>query len=211
MEYLAFLVLAGLALGGAVGVMNARTVFVSALWLILSFMGVAGLYALLSAGFLAVIQVLVYVGAISVLILFAVMLTRHVMEEEQQFGRLWWLNLTFAMCLFGALATFVFQAGWPLASGKVLPADGGRVVLASEVDAKAVVAQGLPAPVDEAGARQITSAMEKTDASGKTTYQVPGSVVMLGRAFMRDHFLAFELASVILLMALVGAIVIARE
>ena len=72
-----------LSLGGALGVAMARTIFVSALWLVLSFVGVAGLYLLLGAGFLAVIQVLVYVGAISVLILFAIMLTEDVMGDEQ--------------------------------------------------------------------------------------------------------------------------------
>ena len=83
LQQIAFMVLAAISLGGAWGVIRAHSVFVSALWLILSFVGVAGLYVMLEAGFLAVIQVLVYVGAISVLILFAIMLTEDVMGQAE--------------------------------------------------------------------------------------------------------------------------------
>ena len=71
-----FFVVAATCLVGAIGVVTARTVFTSALFLVLALFGVAGLYVLLNAGFLAVVQILIYVGAISVLILFAIMLTQ---------------------------------------------------------------------------------------------------------------------------------------
>ena len=60
-------------IGGALGVVISRNLFHSALYLILSFFGVTGYYVLLSAGFLAVVQLFIYIGAISVLILFAIM------------------------------------------------------------------------------------------------------------------------------------------
>jgi NADH-quinone oxidoreductase subunit J len=77
---LSFLLMAAATLGGALGVVLARKVFHSALFLVLSFMGVAGLYILLEAEFMAGVQVMVYVADIAVLILFAVMLTPHRLE-----------------------------------------------------------------------------------------------------------------------------------
>jgi NADH:ubiquinone oxidoreductase subunit 6 (subunit J) len=77
---LSFLLMAAVTLGGALGVVLARKVFHSALFLVLSFMGVAGLYILLEAEFMAGVQVMVYVADIAVLILFAVMLTPHRLE-----------------------------------------------------------------------------------------------------------------------------------
>jgi len=79
---LSFVIMAAITLGGALGVVLARKVFHSALFLVLSFMGVAGLYILLEAEFIAGVQVMVYVADIAVLILFAVMLTPHRLELE---------------------------------------------------------------------------------------------------------------------------------
>ena len=73
---LVFLVLAGVMLGAALLVVLGRDIIRSGLWLILSFAGLAGIYALLGTPLLAVTQVLVYIGAISVLILFAIMITQ---------------------------------------------------------------------------------------------------------------------------------------
>ena len=64
----------------ALAVVHLRDVFRAALFLIVSFVGVAGLFVLMRAEFLAIIQVLIYVGAISVLILFAILMTRDVEE-----------------------------------------------------------------------------------------------------------------------------------
>ena len=77
-EDVAFWGLAALTVGGSLLVVHVRDVFRAAIFLVLSFLGVAGLYVMLSAEFLAVVQILIYVGAISVLIIFAVMLTRDV-------------------------------------------------------------------------------------------------------------------------------------
>lgn len=72
---LAFWVLAATTLGAAGGVMTSRNLLHAVLFLILSFVGVAGFFVLLSAEFLAMAQVIIYVGAIAVLVLFAVLLT----------------------------------------------------------------------------------------------------------------------------------------
>lgn len=190
MTQIAFAALSIMTLGGAVGVVVARTVFVSALWLILSFLGVAGMYVLLDAGFLAAIQILIYVGAISVLILFAVMLTHDGMTAGERPNSQWALGLILALTLFGFLGVMGYAANWPLAAGHAPPTDGVAIT--------AEQAAGLPAAV-------------KSTADGAPTYTLPGQVTMIGRAFMTEHFLAFEVISLILLIALVGAIVVARE
>jgi NADH:ubiquinone oxidoreductase subunit 6 (subunit J) len=102
------------AIGGAIGVVSSRNLFHSALFLILSLFGVGGYYVLLSAGFLAVVQLLVYIGAIVVLILFAIMFSHRMMEPgEGQTNRQWWISLPIAFILFfilyGVVTTFI----WP--------------------------------------------------------------------------------------------------
>ena len=74
-EVMAFYVLAGLTLGSAACVMVSRDLFHAVLLLIVTFVGIAGFFILLSADFLAMAQIIIYVGAISVLLLFAVLLT----------------------------------------------------------------------------------------------------------------------------------------
>ena len=73
---LVFLVLAGVLLGSSLMVVLSRNIIRSGLFMVLAFLGLAGFYALMGATLVAAAQVLVYVGAISVLILFAVMLTQ---------------------------------------------------------------------------------------------------------------------------------------
>ena len=77
---IAFWILAAVGIVSALGVVLLRNVFRAALSLILCFLTVAGLYVTLSADFIAAIQVLVYVGAISVLIILAIMMTREVQQ-----------------------------------------------------------------------------------------------------------------------------------
>lgn len=77
-QVIAFWILAVLVVGAALGVVLLRNVFRAAMLLILSFMAIAGVYILLQADFLAVVQVLIYVGAIGILIILAIMLTREV-------------------------------------------------------------------------------------------------------------------------------------
>jgi NADH-quinone oxidoreductase subunit J len=162
-EHAVFFVLSAVTLIGAWIVITNRNLYRAALGMVLSFFGVAGLYALLNAGFLAVVQVLIYVGAISILIIFVIMLTRQVMNRQTvQHNTQWFISLVVALALFGVLGyTLTFRAGnhWMVSSS------------------------GVP--------------------------QKP--IEMLGEALVTTYALPFEVASVLLLVALVGAIVIARE
>jgi NADH-quinone oxidoreductase subunit J len=161
-----FLVLSALTLVAAILVVTVKNIIHSALWLITSFFGVGALYLLMEAEFIAVVQVLIYVGAISILVLFAIMLTRHVTGEGvRQLYQRWWVALIVAAALFSVLIVpTVLNYQWAV----VQPAAGGQ-------------------PAGIATARE------------------------LGTAFMREYLLPFEIASVLLLVALIGAIVIAFE
>jgi NADH-quinone oxidoreductase subunit J len=162
-EQVVFFVLSAITLLGAWVVVTNQNLYRAALGMVLCFFGVAGLYALLNVGFLAVVQVLVYVGAISILIIFAIMLTRRVMDREiVQHNAQWFVSALVALALFGVIGfmlTFRAAEQWPLSSS------------------------GLP--------------------------EEP--IVALGEALMKTYALPFEVASVLLLVALIGAIVIARE
>ncbi|MER3468596.1 MAG: NADH-quinone oxidoreductase subunit J, partial [Thermoflexus sp.] len=79
-----FLLFALLTLGAGLMTVLSRHLFHAVLYLILSLVGVAGLFVLLEAEFLAGVQVLIYIGAISILIIFAVMLTRRLMTETRE-------------------------------------------------------------------------------------------------------------------------------
>lgn len=161
-----FLVLSAFMLLAGIMVVTVKNIIHSALWLIGSFFTVAALYLLMEAEFIAIVQVLIYVGAISILILFAIMLTRHVTGEGiRQLYQRWWIALLVAAALFGLLiAPTVAGYSW----NTVPPAAPDQVATIS-------------------------------------------SSVQIGTAFMREYLLPFEIASVLLLVALIGAIVIAYE
>src|SRR5215213_3955337 len=161
-----FLVLSAFTLAAGIMVVTVKNIIHSALWLIASFFTVAAMYLLMEAEFLAIVQVLIYVGAISILILFAIMLTRHVTGEGvRQLYQRWWVALIVAAALFSVLIVpTVVNYPWSV----VQPAAGGA-------------------------------------ATGIATTRE------LGTAFMREYLLPFEIASVLLLVALIGAIVIAFE
>jgi NADH-quinone oxidoreductase subunit J len=157
-----FVILSAVTLIGALGVVLMRNLFWAALCLVLSFVGVAGYYILLEAEFLAMVQVLVYVGAISILIIFAVMLSRRVMSPEFKASNEQWLfGLVTAIALFAVLVYVLLQVNWP------------------------VVESALP----------------------------PETITYLGASLVSPNLflLVFEVASVLLLVALVGAVIIARE
>jgi NADH-quinone oxidoreductase subunit J len=155
-----FIVLSIITLGAALAVVTSKNLFHSALFMILSFVGVAGLYVLLEAGFLAAVQILVYVGAISILIIFAIMLTRRLMAKDLvQRNAQWGISGLVALLLFIVLGFVLLRVNWP------------------------VVEAAVP---DE-------------------------SISILGQKLMSTYALPFEVASVLLLVALVGSIIIARE
>ena len=157
-----FIILSAVALIGALGVVVSRKLFHAAIFLVLSFVGVAGYYVLLEAEFLAAIQILVYVGAIAILIIFAIMLSRRLMSPEFKASNEQWLwALVAGMALFVILVVILVQVNWP------------------------VVEAAVP----------------------------EGTISELGQALVNpdQYLLVFEVASVLLLVALVGAVIIARE
>jgi NADH-quinone oxidoreductase subunit J len=105
-----FGVLTVLTLGGALGVVINRNLFHSALWLLVSLFGVAGFFVMLAAPFLAAIQVLVYMGAIVILIIFAIMLTRRLMGLREQPNRQWPFGLAAAALMFLVIAGALMMA-----------------------------------------------------------------------------------------------------
>ena len=109
---LIFLVTAMITLFSAVMTVTSRRMLHSALWLILSLLGVAVVYVLLEASFFAVVQVLVYIGAIAILILFAIMLTRKSMVDSgSQTNRGWLLvMLIIGVACAGMVLAFLT---WP--------------------------------------------------------------------------------------------------
>jgi NADH:ubiquinone oxidoreductase subunit 6 (subunit J) len=124
-----FLALAGVMLGSALLVVLGRDIIRSALWLILSFAGLAGVYGLLGSPFMAISQVLVYIGAIAVLILFAVMITADKRGPRRLvFHRQWWAGAIAAIVLVGLMITTILLTEWPH-NGQVYAADTREIAL----------------------------------------------------------------------------------
>jgi NADH-quinone oxidoreductase subunit J len=117
-----FLALAGVLLGAALLVVLSRDIIRSGLWLVLSFAGLAGIYALLASPFMAVAQVLVYMGAISVLILFAIMITQSKAGPGRLvFQRQWWAGAIAAVVLVALMLVAILLTTWPLAGDQIVP------------------------------------------------------------------------------------------
>jgi NADH-quinone oxidoreductase subunit J len=161
-EQIAFWSLAALTLIPAAFVVTSRNLLHAGYWLFPCLVGVAGLFAVLHAHFLFVAQLLVYAGAILVLILFAMMLTRDVMNpKEPQTNKM--DIIVGPLCAVGGLACSYGLARYPW----------GFV-------------EGMPAPAAE-------------------------QTVALGKALIATYALPFEVASLLLLAALVGSIVLAKS
>ena len=99
-----FYVAAGLTLGGALGVVMTRNIVYAAFALLVALMGVAGVFLLAFAEFLALVQVLIYGGAIVIVVLFALMLTRIEDFQDLSDNRQWPIAALIAMVVFGILA-----------------------------------------------------------------------------------------------------------
>lgn len=160
-----FLITAVVSLGGAVMVVTTRNLIHAALWLILTLFGVAVMYGLLSATFFTVIQVVIYIGAIAILMIFAIMLTRRVKQESgSSVNKSWWLAGLMSLVLFTSLV-------WMLSTW-----EGFQTTLPE-----------LPQGFD--------------------------SIKVLGAALVspEGYVIPFEIASVLLLAALIGAVAVAWE
>ena len=164
-EQIIFLIVAALTLVAGLSVVTSRNLIHSALWLILTLSGIAVFYVLLDAGFFAVIQVVVYIGAIAILFIFAAMLTRRVMQDTgPQSNSNWWLGALIALSLFAGIALILIN--WQ---------------------------------------EFTTLPPELTNSSDKLT--------QLGLALVSpdQYVLPFEIASVLLVAGMIGAIFVAGE
>ena len=159
-----FLISAAVILVSAVMVTVTRNLVHAALWLIAALFGVAVVFAVLEAGFLAVVQVVVYIGAIAIMFIFAVMLTRREMlDKGPQMNKRAWLAGILGVLLFASMVYML--STW-------------------------------------VGFNQLPSLVGDTD-----TLALLGNALLLPSAYL----LPFEVASVLLLAALVGAVYVASN
>lgn len=159
MTALVFWLLAAIAVLASLGVVLIKDIFRAALFLILSFFVIAVFYITLYADFLAGVQVLVYIGAISILLIFAIMLTSEVKQANVP-GSAWVSFLVAALFMVVIIFAIVYTP-WGEARGK--PAEATTIIIAQQLFTKG------------------------------------------------GFILPFEIASVLLLSAILGAIVMARE
>jgi NADH-quinone oxidoreductase subunit J len=107
-----FLVVAAVIVVSALAVVTMPNLIHAALMLIVTLFAIAVLYVLLNAGFMAAVQVVLYIGAIAILIIFAMMLTRRVMADEQvQVNSQWGLGLFVALASFAGLVVLIWGTG----------------------------------------------------------------------------------------------------
>ena len=117
-----FLLTAVVTLISAFRVVTTPNMIHAALWLVTTLVGVAVLYVLLSAPFLAVAQVVIYVGAIAILMMFVIMLTRREMRDRgPQTGKQWPWAAVLAVLLFGGLVWMVQQMSLAAAPAGAVP------------------------------------------------------------------------------------------
>ena len=116
---IAFWILAVVGIAAALTVVLLRDVFRAALSLVLCFLTVAGIYVTLSADFLAAVQVLIYVGGISVLIILAIMLTREVQQGSPS-NRLRIPALIVAVIFLGVMAFTLINTPWQISTAPPL-------------------------------------------------------------------------------------------
>ena len=183
-----FWILSVMAVVGALGVVMVPDLFRAALLLIVVFIAVAGFFILLSAEFLAVVQVLIYVGAIAILIIFAVMLTRDVQHGNLP-NRMQMPAAVLAALLFAALVAVAVGTQW-----EFLPAEQQERVDLVQTSAVTTLTGDV---LTEAG---ITAPEEQSEV------QHAGLADLL----ISDYVLPFEAVSVLLLAALIGALVLVR-
>ncbi len=127
---IAFWILAVVGVAAALTVVLLRDVFRAALSLVLCFLTVAGIYVILSADFLAAVQVLIYVGAISVLIILAIMLTRDV-QQGSPANKLRIPAFLAAILFLGTVSFAMMKTPWQVS--KELPLEPTTAALATRL------------------------------------------------------------------------------
>ena len=187
---LAFWIIAIIMVVSAAGVVLLRDMFRAALLLVLCFFGAAGIYITLNADFLAAVQVLVYVGAIGILLMFAIMLTRNI-QQGNPFNRMNGPALLVAVLVLATFIAVVVATDWE--DSEYAVAELPTVDVVVETDAGTTtetVPQAALVPLDEPTTEGIAVALFDKD---------------------RGFVLPFEVASVLLLGALIGAVVLVRS
>ena len=187
-----FWVLSVLAIGASLGVVLVKDLFRAALLLVVVFIAVAGFFVLLSAEFLAVVQVLIYAGAIAILIIFAIMLTRDVQHGNLP-NRFQIPAATLAAVLLAVLVAVAVDTKWDLLAGQAQSR-------AQAVQTSAV--RTLESPGDLAGLERAGFATEDE----RTAAQDAGLADLL----IGDFVLPFEAVSLLLLAAVIGALALVR-
>lgn len=135
-----FWILSIITVIGAIFAITLRNLIHCVLSLILFFLGIAGHYLLLRADFLGAVQILIYIGAVAVLILFAIMLTRHVTGSEgprEVLGGKWWAGMGTAIIIAGLLWAVIgkdkLASMLPAGAAKTSVAEIGKVLVADWV------------------------------------------------------------------------------
>ena len=160
MNLLIFYLLAGITAISALFVVTVKNIFHSALFLVLTLFSIAGIYILLGAEFLAAVQVLIYVGAITILMIFAIMLTHQLYSKSLRQVNEQVIPATLVILVFFVLSILTLvKTTWPLSEN--------------------------PMPAD--------------------------NIAEIGKLLLSDYVIPFEVVSIVLLVALIGAIVISRK
>ena len=219
-----FWVLAVGSVAAALGVVLLRDIFRAALLLVVVFLAVAGFFVMMNAEFLAVVQVLIYAGAIAILIIFAIMLTRDVQQGNLP-NRLQAVAVLFPVLLLVALVYVAIDTDWNLLS------DQDPQVQRDVELIQANNFTGVPNRIDklkenivEATKRSEEQRLAKQEAEANQSEQEAkiaakelarleeiGQRSGIGDLLVNDYVLPFEVASVLLLAAIVGALVLVRE
>ena len=183
-----FWFLAVAAVGASLGVVLVRDLFRAALLLVVVFVAVAGFFVMMSAEFLAVVQVLIYAGAIAILLIFAIMLTRDVQRGNLP-NRLQIPAALFSALLLAALVMVATTTDW-----KPIP---------QETQAQATLVQ------TQAVKPVMPAAQTSPDAASEGRAAPEGG--LLADLLIEDFVLPFEAVSVLLLAAVIGALALVRE
>ncbi len=162
-EKIAFYILSALTLGGGVAILFSVKLMRAVVYLLVSLLGVAGLYILLNADFLAAMQVLIYIGGITVLLVFGLMLTGPGQFQNPANSRLKAVSAGFSSLVAATvLMIIVRRTAWP---------------------------------------------------SAQTSIESPpeGTTAAIGKLLLTNNVFAFEIASVLLLVVLIGVALFVRK
>ncbi len=196
---IAFWAASAMTLGFAAIVVTQRDVFRAAIALAGSFLGVGILYFVLSADFVGVVQILVYVGAISVLMAFAVMFIQDIASGSRPAqGRL--IGVAVAVLIFAALAFTAYNTEWSSMDEITDP-----VAVAALTEGFVEVGTGDEIAVREPG---FIGDDEVIVRNGGAFTDSTGSVGVL---LVREYMLAFEIIGLLLVAALIGGLLLMRN